>query len=210
MSKIENLHANPESSPGGFRVCVYCASSPHIDDVYFDAANQLGRLLAENGFSCVNGAGKSGLMGALNDSVLENGGCITGVIPRFMVDSGWCHSRLSETIVTETMHERKRAMAHLADAVVALPGGVGTMEELLEIITWKQLGLYGNPIVIANINNYYSPLLEMLDKIIDENFMAADYRDMWQVAGSPQEIIDCLRKKKPWNPEFSKYDKKES
>ncbi|MDR1517239.1 MAG: TIGR00730 family Rossman fold protein, partial [Dysgonamonadaceae bacterium] len=162
-------------------------------------------LLAENDFSCINGAGKAGLMGALNDSVLENGGSVTGIIPRFMVDSGWCHPKLTKTIVTETMHERKQTMSRLADAVVALPGGVGTMEELLEIITWKQLGLYRNPILITNINGYYAPLFELFDKMIAENFMAAAYRDMWQVADSPEEIIACLKKNEPWNPKWNKY-----
>lgn len=209
MFEKDTYFTNPESSQEDFRVCVYCASSPHIDERFFRAAQQLGKLFAENNFTCIDGAGKAGLMGALNDSILAHGGNIIGVIPQFMVDSGWHHSNLTKTIVTETMHERKQTMAQLSNAIVALPGGVGTLEELLEIVTWKQLGLYKSPIVIANIDNYYSPLLEMFEKMIGENFMAAAYREMWQIAASPEEVVECLKKKTSWNFKLSKYDKKE-
>ena len=116
-------------------VVVYCASSTEIDKSYVDATARLGQLLAENGVTCINGAGKQGLMGALNDSIIQHGGKVKGVIPRFMVDAGWCHEQLDETIITETIHERKACMAHAADAVIALPGGLGTLEELAEILT---------------------------------------------------------------------------
>ena len=133
-------------------VCVYCASSSKINPRYFEAARETGRLLAQSGMRCVCGAGNQGLMCTLADSVLENGGEVLGVIPRFMIDEGWCHKGLTETIVTADMHERKERMAQEADAVIALPGGCGTMEELFEIITWKQLGLYLDTIVILNID----------------------------------------------------------
>ena len=122
-------------------VCVYCASSTKIDKAYFEAARQLGKLLAEKGINVINGAGCQGLMAAVSDSALEAGGKVTGVIPHFMVEQGWYHHKLTELIVTNDMHERKQRMAALADAVIALPGGYGTFEELLEIITWRQLGL---------------------------------------------------------------------
>lgn len=140
-------------------ICIYCASSTQIDPVYFGHARLLGRQLAEAHIRIVNGAGNIGLMGAVSDAALEAGGEVTGVIPRFMVEQGWNHTGLTETIVVNDMHERKRTMARLSDAVIALPGGYGTLEELLEIITWKQLGLYLNPIVILNTNGYYDPLL---------------------------------------------------
>ena len=152
-------------------VCVYSASSTKIDAVYFQAADTLGYLLAEHRIRLINGAGSIGLMCSVADAVLKNGGEVTGVIPRFMVEQNWHHTGLTELIEVESMHERKRKMADLSDGIIALPGGCGTLEELLEIITWKQLGLYLNPIVILNINGFFDPLLEMLEKAIDENFM---------------------------------------
>lgn len=131
-------------------VCVYSASSTKIDAVYFQAADTLGYLLAEHRIRLINGAGSIGLMCSVADAVLKNGGEVTGVIPRFMVEQNWHHTGLTELIEVESMHERKRKMADLSDGIIALPGGCGTLEELLEIITWKQLGLYLNPIVILN------------------------------------------------------------
>ena len=146
-------------------VCVYSASSTKIDKKYFDAAEDLGRLLAKNEINLINGAGCLGLMKAVADATLEDGGTVTGVIPHFMVEQGWHHKGLTKLIETENMHERKQLMADLSDGVIALPGGCGTLEELLEIITWKQLALYLKPIVILNIDGFFNPLLEMLDKI---------------------------------------------
>lgn len=163
-------------------VCVYCASSTKIPPVYFDAAKELGRLLGERKLRVVNGAGNIGLMCAVSDAALAAGGTVTGVIPHFMVEQDWYHKGLTELIEVETMHERKQLMANLSDAVIALPGGCGTLEELLEIITWKQLGLYLNPIVILNINHYYDPLLELLRNAMNENFHASPARQ--DVGGS--------------------------
>ncbi|WP_294081393.1 TIGR00730 family Rossman fold protein [Proteiniphilum sp. UBA5384] len=191
---------------GNKEVVVYCASSGKIDQLYFDAASKLGELLAKEGITCVNGAGSEGLMGALNDAVLENGGKVKGIIPQFMVDAGWGHKRLTEMIVTATIHERKAAMAKSADAVIALPGGIGTLEELAEIITWRQLGLYHNPVIILNINDYYQPLLTFLEKMIDEKFMKDVYRELWQVAITPQEAVDLVHSAPDWNPGYTKYD----
>ena len=130
-------------------VCVYSASSTKIAKVYFDVAEELGRLLAEKKINLINGAGCIGLMAATSDAALAAGGTVTGVIPHFMVEQGWHHTGLTRLIETETMHERKRMMADLSDGVIALPGGCGTLEELLEIITWKQLGLYLNSILCS-------------------------------------------------------------
>ncbi|MDR2816787.1 MAG: TIGR00730 family Rossman fold protein [Proteiniphilum sp.] len=174
-------------------VAVYCASSAEIDPLYFNAALKLGALLAENGVTCINGAGRDGLMGALNDAVLEHGGRVKGIIPQFMVDAGWVHARLTETIITETIHERKAAMVRSADAVIALPGGIGTLEELAEIITWRQLGLYRKPVIILNINNYYQPLLSFLEKMISEKFMKEACRELWQVAAGPEAAVELIR-----------------
>lgn len=191
---------------GKKEVVVYCASSTEIGQLYFDVASALGKLLAENGYICINGAGKEGLMGALNDAVLKKGGRVKGIIPRFMVDAGWGHSHLTETIVTETIHERKAAMVKTADAVIALPGGVGTLEELAEIITWRQLGLYRKPIIILNVNNYYQPLLSFFEKMISERFMRESYRQLWQVVTTPEEAVTLIRTIPDWNPGYTKYD----
>ena len=186
-------------------VCVYCASSTKIDEAYFEAARQLGKLLAEKGINVINGAGCQGLMAAVSNSALETGGKVTGVIPHFMVEQGWNHTGLTQTIETETMHERKNLMAEMSDAVITLPGGCGTLEELLEIITWKQLGLYLKPIVILNVNGYFTPLLNMLEKAIEENFMRPEHIKLWEVANTPEEAIDLLYTIPMWNKEFRKF-----
>ena len=186
-------------------VCVYSASSTKIAPVYFAVAEELGRLLASQGINLINGAGSIGLMGATSNATLEAGGTVTGVIPRFMVEQNWHHTELTQLIETETMHERKQLMAELSDGVIALPGGCGTMEELLEIITWKQLGLYLKPIVILNIQGFYDPLLEMLERAIDGNFMRSEHRAIWQVATLAQEAIDLLHTTPWWNKEVRKF-----
>lgn len=186
-------------------VCVYCASSTKIDKAYIEAANQLGKLLAEKSIRIINGAGCQGLMAAVSNSALEAGGKVTGVIPHFMVEQGWNHTGLTQTIETETMHERKRLMADMSDAVITLPGGCGTLEELLEIITWKQLGIYLKPIIILNINGYFNPLLEMLEKAIEQNFMRPEHLKLWEVANNPEEAVDLLYSIPLWNKEFRKF-----
>ena len=180
-------------------VCVYCASSSRVAPVYFEAAQALGRLLAREEIRCSYGAGGQGLMGALADAVMQEGGEITGVIPQFMYDNGWNHPRLEELIITPDIHSRKQRMADLSDAVIALPGGCGTLEELLEIITWKQLGLYLHPIVILNIDGYYDPLLQMLDRATEQHFMRTEHTAMWQAAGSPGEAIKALYTAPEWD-----------
>ncbi|MDD4776885.1 MAG: TIGR00730 family Rossman fold protein [Fermentimonas sp.] len=176
-------------------VVVYCASSPEIDKSYFEDAEKLGVLLAENNVTCITGAGKQGLMGLLNDTVMSHGGKVKGIIPGFMVDAGWCHDSLTETVITKTIHERKELMAQLSDAAIALPGGIGTLEELSEIITWKQLGLFKNPVILLNTNNYYEPLLTFFESMIEQKFMDQSYAKLLQVASSPEEVIYILRNK---------------
>lgn len=185
-------------------VCVYCASSTRISPIYFEIAEKLGHLLALNHINLVNGAGCVGLMAEISNAVLKAGGTVTGVIPRFMVENGWHHQELTRLVVTETMHERKQLMAEMSDGVIALPGGCGTMEELLEIITWKQLGLYLKPIVILNIDGYYNPLLDMLKNAVDQNFMRPEHQNIWQVAETAEEAIEFLFTPM-WNSEIRKY-----
>ena len=186
-------------------VCVYSASSTKIADCYFQAARELGELLGHHGIRLVNGAGNLGLMRACADACLEAGGQVTGVIPRFMVEQGWQHPGLTELIETEDMHTRKQTMARLSDGVIALPGGCGTLEELLEIITWKQLGLYLNPIVVLNTNGFYDPLLKMLDRAAEEHFMRPAHLDIWKVASTPTEAIDLLYSTPVWDKEIRKF-----
>ncbi len=186
-------------------VCVYAASSTKVASCYFDAAHELGSLLASRGIRVINGAGAIGLMRKCADACLANGGKVTGVIPRFMTEQGWQHNGLSELIVTEDMHSRKQTMARLSDGIIALPGGCGTMEELLEIITWKQLGIYLNPIVILNTNGFFDPLLKMLDRAVEENFMRPVHLDIWKVASTPSEAVNLLVSTPVWDKEIRKY-----
>ena len=173
-------------------ICVFCASSANIDSRYLEAARDLGGLLAREGWRCVNGGGAVGLMGALTDGVLDAGGKVTGVIPKFMVDNGWCYDRLDDVVITADMHQRKQMMSEMASAVIAMPGGVGTLEELLETLTWRQLGLVKVPIIILNTMGYYDPLLAMLHQAIDEGFMKESHARLWRVAATPAEVVALL------------------
>ncbi len=186
-------------------VCVYSASSTQVDEVFFDTARRLGRRLAQRGLRLVNGAGCLGLMKACSDACLAAGGEVTGVIPRFMVEQGWHHTGLTELIQTEDMHTRKQIMARLSDAAIALPGGCGTLEELLEVITWKQLGIYLNPIVILNVDGYYDPLLDMLKRAVDRHFMRPEHALIWQVAATVDEALERVLSTPRWDKNVRKF-----
>lgn len=170
-----------------------------------ECACKLGELLALKRIRCVCGAGSQGAMQSLISGVLESGGEVTGVIPGFMCDEGWMYEGLTDVVITGTMHERKQRMAELADAVIALPGGCGTMEELLEIITWKQLGLFSNPIVVVNVKGYYDPLIEMLGRAIGENFMRPVHGDMWSVADTPEKALELAYTTPVWDRDVRKF-----
>ena len=186
-------------------VCVYSASSTQIDTVYFEAAESLGRLLGKQQIRLINGAGAIGLMRAVADAALAAGGAVTGVIPNFIVEQGWHHTGLTELIEVESMHERKQKMADLSNGVIALPGGCGTLEELLEVITWKQLGLYLYPVVILNTNGFFDPLLEMLERAIDQSFMRRQHGDIWKVAKTPEEAVELLYNTSLWDVSIRKF-----
>jgi uncharacterized protein (TIGR00730 family) len=179
-------------------VCVFAASSSRIDAIYSSAASELGALIAESGMNILYGGGGIGLMGKLADAALKKGGKITGVIPGFMKAEGWGHPGVTEMIVTADMGERKKWMFDRADAVVALPGGIGTLEELTEAITLKQLGLYKGPIVILNISDFYKPLLEFLDQLIQGGFLRLEHKDIWQIATTPGDVLKALAGYKGW------------
>src|SRR5260370_5734231 len=153
------------------RVCVYCASSTQCDPAYHDSAARLGRELARNQVTLVYGGGSVGSMGHLADAALAEGGRVVGVLPRFMYDLKWGHRGLSEMLIVNDLHERKRLMIDEVDAVIALPGGCGTLEELFEAITWKRLGLFSGAIVLVNTLGFYSPSLAVFDTCIDPRFI---------------------------------------
>lgn len=186
-------------------VCVYCASSTQIDEKYFRAAEELGTLIAQRGLRLITGAGNMGLMCAVQDAALAAGGKATGIIPTFMVKEGWHHTGLTELIETASMHERKQMMADLSDGAIALPGGCGTFEELLEIITWKQLGLYLGPVIILNIDGYYDSLLAQLDRALKDKFMRDIHTHIWRVATTPEEAIELLLNTPDWDKNVRKF-----
>ena len=179
-------------------VCVFASSSSRIDNEYVNAAARLGSLFARSGMKVIYGGGGIGLMGALADAVIENGGSITGVIPSFMNDEGWGHSRVNDMIVTTDMGDRKKNMFSRADAVVALPGGIGTLEELAEAITLKQLGLFIGPVVILNTLNFYRSLIDFLEHMVSGNFMRSEHKNMWVIANTPEEVLTALSNDKGW------------
>jgi uncharacterized protein (TIGR00730 family) len=182
-------------------VCVYAASSKACHPEFHDAARRLGVFLAEQRFTIMYGGGGAGLMGALADGALSRGGRITGVLPRFMNDLEWGHSGLTELHLVEDMHTRKHRLLSTSDAVVALPGGSGTLEELLEAITLKRLGLYLGPIVLVNTRGFYDPLLTLLGSAIEQRFMDERHRAMWQVVSEPEHVVQAFMTARPWSPE---------
>jgi uncharacterized protein (TIGR00730 family) len=179
-------------------ICVFASSSSKIDQRYVKAAAELGSLFARSKMNVIYGGGGIGLMGALADSVIENGGSITGVIPSFMNDEGWGHPHVKDMIVTTDMNDRKRNMFARADAVVALPGGIGTLEELTEAITLKQLGLFSGPIIILNTLDFYRSFIEFLEHMIKGNFLRNEHKGIWKVASNPDEVLAALSNDKGW------------
>jgi uncharacterized protein (TIGR00730 family) len=169
--------------------------------VFHEAAAQLGRLLARASLTVVYGGGALGSMGALADAALAEGGQVIGIQPRFMSELEWTHSRLSGLHIVDDMQERKRMMLATSDAVVALPGGSGTFEELFEAITAKRLGLYLNPIVLVNQRDFFDPCIELLERAIEERFMDARHREMWQVVEDPDQVIDAMCSSPAWSRE---------
>ncbi|MBR5854159.1 MAG: TIGR00730 family Rossman fold protein [Paludibacteraceae bacterium] len=180
-------------------VAIYCSSSNKVRSSYMDAARRLGELFAQSGICMIYGDGGIGLMAAAAEGVLDAGGEVLGVIPQFMVDAGWNNPRSTHTIVTNTMHERKATICQKAEAMVALPGGIGTFEELLECLTWKQLGLHTCPVIILNTDGYYDRLLSCLDYMIEEQMMRPIHRDMFIVVNTPEDVIPAILAAPEWD-----------
>lgn len=187
--------------------CVFAASSSRIDKEYAIAAAELGTLFARSKIDVIYGGGGIGLMGVLADAVINNGGSITGVIPSFMQDEGWGHSNVKDMIVTPDMSERKKNMFARANAVVALPGGVGTLEELTEAITLKQLGLFNGPIVILNTLDFYRSLTDFFEHMIAGNFMRLEHKKIWEIAKNPDEVMVALTNNRRWTDDPRKIAK---
>ena len=187
------------------RVCVFCASSRETGGMYLDAAAHLGRLLARNGIAVVCGGGSTGCMGSLAEGALGAGGRVIGVLPRFMKELEWAHPGLTELRLVEDLHARKRIMAQEADAFVALPGGSGTLEELIEAISWKRLGLYAHPIVMVNVGNFFDPLVELLERAIRESFMEDSHRSMWRVVDGAEDVLGAIREAPDWGTELREF-----
>lgn len=187
------------------KVCVYCASSESSDAVYLDAARRLGEILAEHSITVVYGGGAVGSMGRLAEGALSKQGKVVGIIPRFMQELEWDHKGVTELQVVENMRERKHRMLTGSDAAIALPGGSGTLEELMEAISLKRLGIYLNPIVIVNTRGFYDPLLELLQRCIEERFMDERHGAMWQVAGGPEEVLPAIHAAPKWTHEARQF-----
>ena len=175
------------------KVCVFCGSRPGARSDYADAADRLAALLVEEGIGLVYGGASVGLMGRLADAVLERGGEVTGVIPLALVDREIAHPDLSDLRVVDSMHERKALMAELADAFVALPGGLGTLEELFEIYTWAQLGLHRKPCVLLNVASYYDGVAAFLDHAVQERFVRAEHRALLLTEEDPRMLLERMR-----------------
>ena len=173
-------------------ICVYCASGPGNDPAYIQAATKFGRVLAENGIRLVYGGGSVGLMGALADSVLDHGGHVTGVIPEFLVDREHMLLRVQERIITPDMHARKQTMFERADAFVALPGGIGTLEELVEQMTWAQLGRHKKPILVLNVLQFWEPLCALIDHMKRLAFIRPAMWVDFLVAETVEEVLPML------------------
>jgi uncharacterized protein (TIGR00730 family) len=178
-------------------ICVYCGSSDKIHPDYLAGARQIGTAIAKRGMQLVYGAGRTGLMGAVADGALENGGEVTGVIPGYFNTPQLAHHGLTRLEVVETIHVRKARLAELADAFVALPGGYGTFEEFFEILTWAQIGLHKKPIGLLNLRNYYAPLLEMVELARKEGFIYDEHLTLFHIHANPDILLDALTSHKP-------------
>lgn len=181
------------------RICIYCASSAKIDEIYFEATERLAKILVNSGVQVIYGGGGHGLMGKLADTVLAHGGQIKGIMPQFMNEVEWAHKKVTDFEFTKTMHERKAKFLENIDALIALPGGTGTLEELLEAITLKRLGQFTKPIIILNTNGYYDPLILMLKRCVEEKFLRPIHAEMWTFVHQPEEVMSAINQSMEWD-----------
>lgn len=175
------------------KLCVFCGSSKGLNSAYVEAARRLGELMAEKGVELVYGGGSIGIMGELADAVLENGGKVTGVIPRFLYEKEVGHDGLTKLIIVETMHERKLTMASLAEGFLALPGGIGTLEELFEIYTWNQLQLVQHPVALLNVEGYFDELILFMQKVEKEGFIRNHTQNILLKCDDVDNVIELMK-----------------
>lgn len=181
------------------RATVFCASSKKIDSVFYEATREIGKILVENNYTVVYGGGSVGLMGELSKTVLELGGNIEGVIPEFMYKLEWGNPNVKVMTITKDLHERKKLLIKNTDVVIALPGGSGTLEELVEVISLKRLGIFLKPIIIVNTKNFYDPLIELFKKMVTEKFLNPHHLNMWCVINHPSELINAINNSCHWD-----------
>lgn len=179
------------------KIAVFCGSSNGASNTYIENAKKLGKELAKRNISLVYGGASVGVMGAVADAVLDEGGQVIGIMPRFLEQREISHKGLSELIVVDSMHERKAKMAELADGFIALPGGPGTLEEFFEIFTWAQLGLHQKPCGLLNINHYFDPLVELFNHMVKEQFLHEKYRTMALVDVEPNQLLEKFKTYEP-------------
>jgi uncharacterized protein (TIGR00730 family) len=173
-------------------ICVFCGANFNGDPVLKQAVEQLAEVMTSRDITLVYGGGKVGIMGLLADAVLQRGGKAIGIIPQFLMDKEVGHTGLTELHIVENMHQRKQMMSDLCDAIITLPGGIGTLEEFFEVLTWLQLGLHNHPIGLLNVNGYYDFLLKQLDVMVEQKFMKPTNRDLVITSGDPVELINLL------------------
>jgi len=174
-------------------VCVYCGASASADDLYQNSASELGSKMAKADLQLIYGGGASGLMGMTANAVLDNGGEVTGVFPEFLSKFETPHKGLTEIHIVESMHLRKQKMAELSDCFVVMPGGFGTLEEFFEILTWRQLQLHDKPVFLVNLNGYWDPMLEMLNRIFEEKFARETHRSCFAIVDTVDDLIDAIK-----------------
>jgi uncharacterized protein (TIGR00730 family) len=179
-------------SQAAFSICVYCGSSPGLNPIYAQIAQQVGQWIGQHKGQLVYGGGKNGLMGIVANAALQAGGRVVGVIPKSLVEKEWAHHGCTELHIVDTMHDRKRMMAERADAFLALPGGIGTLEELFEVWTWRQLGYHNKPIGILNSHQYYQGLLNFLQSTVEQQFMGDWQMGLVRAAEDPVALLSDL------------------
>ncbi len=175
-----------------FSLCVYCGSKPGLDPAYAKAATEVGTWIGQRGGQLVYGGGRGGLMGIVADATLQAGGQVIGIIPQALVDREWAHRDCTELHIVDTMHERKSMMAERSDAFLAMPGGIGTLEELFEVWTWQQLGYHNKPLGLLNIAGYYDGLLQFMDHSVTQGFLAIQQREWIAVNHAPDALLPVL------------------
>ncbi len=174
-------------------ICVYCGSSPGNNHIYLKSGKRLGQILAQENVELVFGGGDVGVMGAIANATVEGGGRVTGIIPKFLRNVEIPSERIQELIITDTMHERKHLMYERSDAFCVLPGGIGTLEEVIEMISWAQLNQHSKPIILVSIGDYWTPFFELLDHVVDSGFARPDIRRVWRVVKRVEDVLPAIR-----------------